>query len=75
MTSSTWDPSQGETPRSDIITDAMMCLLAWQSSERLFKQLTERIADYLHTTFGLNSRMHMVELGKSLKKQKWRATP
>ena len=26
VTSPNWDPTQGETPRSDIITDAMVCL-------------------------------------------------
>jgi hypothetical protein len=47
----TWDPFQGEAPRTNTITDAMMCLqctdksLLWLPSERPNKHLSETDAD------------------------------
>jgi hypothetical protein len=44
-----WNQSQGEASRSDPITDAVICLQTWQSSERPNKQLTETEVDtYTH---------------------------
>jgi hypothetical protein len=41
-----WDSSQGEAPRPDIISDAMVCLsLGWLPYERPNKQLKESDAD------------------------------
>ena len=49
--------------------------LAWLSSERPNKQLTETDTDTLQPTIGLKSETLMVELGEGLKKLKERATP
>jgi len=46
MTRPTWNPShEGGAPKSDTITDAMMCLRLELSSERPFQQLTETDVD------------------------------
>lgn len=44
--------------------------LAWLSPKRPYQQLTET-----DVTIGLKSGTSMVELGKGLKKLKWRVTP
>ena len=48
VTSPTWDPSHGQAPNPDTVTDAIVLAdrsLAWLSPERLHRQLTEADAD------------------------------
>jgi len=49
VTSPNWDPAQGEAPRPDTVTNVGGMLtdrsLAWLSSDRPNKQITEAEAD------------------------------
>ena len=77
MTSPTWDPSQGEAPRPDTITDAMVCLQTgtYHDCSTKVQQAAERVrCRYLHPTNGQKLVTPVVELGKSWKKLR-RATP
>ena len=74
----TLDPSQGEAPRPDTITDAMMSLqdrsLAWLSSKRPKQAADLDGCRYLQPSNELKLVVPMVELGKSWKKLKRRTT-
>ena len=69
MTVTIWDPSQGEAPRPDTITDGMDGVLtdgslAWLLSERPNKQLKRVRCRYLHPTNGQKLGTPVVELVK-----------
>jgi hypothetical protein len=61
LTLPTWDPSQGEGPRPDGITDAIVCLQtgAWLSSERPNIQQTETQADIFFFPFFIRYLAHL----------------
>jgi hypothetical protein len=72
-----WDPAQGEAPRSDIITDAMVCLQTGAYHDCPPKGPTSSWVRcrYLHPSIGQKLLTPLVELGKSWKKLRRRTTP
>ena len=77
MTGPKWNPAQGEFPRPDTITEAMECSQKGPIMITLWKtqQAAKRVrCRYLHPTNGQKLVVPVVELGKSWKTLRGKAT-
>jgi hypothetical protein len=77
VTGPKWDPAQGEAPRPDTITKAMVCSQkgTYHDCPQKAQQAAERVrCRYLHPTNGQKLLTPVVELGKSWKKLRRRIT-